>query len=306
MAEVIAAIVGVLLGALVSWLLSRSRPHYLVCEDSFRARLAISGQPWTWSVSWQSGKQSSVSLDIGLPQTQVLCKEIAVDVLTVLRLKFRNAGDKIIDHPTVAVKLNESAKILGCDIHLEPERFEVEATQGEIQARPASVDHFSSSTIVEPNKTVIVFDSLYPHNVRQEVAVLDIFCSGEIGSPTVSGQGIFKDGSVWATKFEPWEESQRRTRRRVGAFNNANAIGLLVAIIAYSIWRPPSGLITINGVAVSKWASQPLFLMLAGWLLLFGGYAFYMAMRGWYLTLPIPFLKRRLEIRLGPSRKRPK
>ncbi len=301
MAEVIAAIVGVLLGALVTWLLNRSRPHYMVCEDSFKARIAIGGKPWSWSVSWhrQVGQQDFVSFAMGLPQTKIFFKDQTVDVLTVLRLKFRNSGDKVINHPKVVIKLGESARILGCDIHFEPERSEVEATQKKkkIQSEPSTSECDSSFTIVEPdNKIAVALGALYPHNATQEVAILDIYCSGEIKNPEVSGRGTFQDGSVWATKFEPWEESQNRARRRVNRFNLANITGLLVVFIGYMIWRPPTGLVIIDSSAITAWVSHPLFFVLVGWVVLLLGYAFYMGMRGWLLRLPIPFLKRALEI----------
>ena len=41
MAEVVAAIVGVVLGTVVTLWISRYRPHYIVCEDAFRVRLAV-------------------------------------------------------------------------------------------------------------------------------------------------------------------------------------------------------------------------------------------------------------------------
>jgi hypothetical protein len=303
MAEIIAAVVGVLLGTLISWLRSRSRPHYLVCEDYFRARIALGGKPWDWSVSWYAGKQGSIALEAGLPQTKVLYKDQPVNVLSVLRLRFRNTGERIIDHPNVMVKLDESTRILGCAIHLEPERPDVGGVEN-IQSERAIAQRDSNSRIVEPNKVAVTLESLYPHSAAEEVAILDIYCSGEIQNPEVSGQGRFQDGSVWATKFEPWQESRKRVRRRVSLFNLANVLGLLVLCAVYMIWQPPLGLVSIHLSAMAAWASHPLFFVLATWLVLLVGYAFYMAMRGWYLALWLPFLGRDLVVSL--RRRRPK
>ena len=296
MTEVIATVIGVLLGALTTWLFNRSRPHYIICEDSFRARISIGGKPWAWSASWYTGKQDSISFDLGLPQTKIYFNDQAVDMLNVIRLKFRNSGDKLIAHPNLVIKLGESATILGCDLHIEPEQYDVVALHERIQSQPAGSSRDLSPTLVDPNKVAVTLESLYPHNISQEMVVVDIFCAGEIDNPEIHGRGTFPDGSVWATKFEPWRESQKRIQRRVNLFNGANLVGLLAVFIGYMIWRRPSGLVTIHPSALAAWASHPLFLILIVWLVLLLGYAFYMGLRGWSLSLPMPFLKRRLVI----------
>jgi len=307
MAEVIAAIVGVLLGALVSWWVNRSRPHQIVCEDSFKARIALKEPFWQWSISSYTGTRKGVAsfdLDIGLPQTQLLFKDKAVDVLTVLRLKFRNTSEKVIERPKIWVRLAESAAILGCESHVEPERFDIEPAQ-EVQSEPVSAGRNSCTTVIESNKAVVTLDSLYPHSANREVAILDIFCLGEVSQPEVSGQGVFQDGSAWAVKFEPWEESQSRVGRRVRAFNYVNTAGVLVGVIAFLIWQSPSGLIEVDTDAVVQLASHPFSLILAGWIVLFLCYNFYLLMRGWYMSLWIPFLRLRFLIyRIRYRRKR--
>lgn len=297
MYEIIAAIIGVVLGGIVTWWLNKSRPLFIVCEDSFRALLTIGGKPWEWTSEWRSGKeQSLVSFGIGLPDTKMLFREMPINTLSVLRLKFRNTGHVVIDEPKIDIYLGESANILGCDIHLEPEQIRLQNINRENEKMFEKSKVTPEAINFEKNKIALTLKNLYPFSINQEVTILDIFCNGEIGDIRVSGRGVLQDGLIWATKFEPWIVSRKRIVKNVQRFNKFNYLGLLIALLGYLIFNPPLGLITINSRAVGQWTNNIWFITIVIWLILNLAYAFYMGMAGWYLGVRLPFIKRRLVV----------
>jgi hypothetical protein len=299
MFEIVAAIIGVVLGAIATWWLNRSRPLFIVCEDSFRARLAIGGELWDWTSEWRSGKeQSLVSFGIGLPETKMLFRETPINTLSVLRLKFRNTGHVVVNEPKIDILLADSAIILGCDIHLEPEQIKSRNLNTENENKLEKSTITPELIYFEKNRIALTLENLYPFGINQEVTILDIFCNGEIGDINVSGRGVLQDGLIWAVKFEPWLESRKRVVKNVGRFNSINILGLLIAILGYIVVKPPLDLLTFNSRAWEHWIGNIWFTVIAAWLVLFLTYAFYMAMKGWYLNLRLPFIKRRLVIAL--------
>jgi len=300
MFEILAAVIGVILGAAISWWLSRTSPLLIVCEDSFRTRLTIGGEPWEWTFRWHtSGKeQSLVSFGIGLPETKMLFKETPINTLSVLRLKFRNAGHIVIPKPKIYIHLSETAKILGCDIHTEPEQISSQNLDIKSENKTEKDTISPEQTEFQHNTAIVTLDNLYPFNMSQEVTIVDLFCNGEIGETKVFGRGVLQDGAIWMVKFEPWLNARKRITKNVQLFNQINILGLLIAIVGYFIVKPPFNLIVINEFFWKEWSSGYWFTAVVVWLLSYIIYMFYMAMKGWAINLKLPFINRRLFIAL--------
>jgi hypothetical protein len=255
---------------------------------------------WDWEIAWQKEEDTaSVSLAIGLPQTQIVFEDIAVELLTVLRLKFRNTSDRIIKQPRLSVELDEGIRILGCDVYFEPEQVDV--GRGE-EARFRSKDSTDNvgREIVDPNQVTVSVDAMYPHRACQEALVVDVFCAGEAGDPQVSGRGDFQDGSVWTTKFQPWKEERRQSLHRIKILGDAGAIVLSIATLGYMvwvIWRSPFGSLQDTG-NLSKLVAHPFALALVVGYTLLGALFVWMLCRGWYVAFRLPFAKLAFLIRL--------
>ena len=311
MAEVIAAIVGVVLGTVVTWWISRYRPHYILCEEAFRVRLAVGKSLGAKSLSWTSTEKGLLALDvdIGVPYTEVRVKDTPVETLVVQRLKLRNVGQKLIAEPEVHVQLGQTATILGCDVYSDFELSHSEAEGDSVVSLEPLTPQQSvpCPTIIDRNQVTVTLKPLYPYKANRQVVILDIICAGDTGTPVVQGQGVFQeDQSVWTVKFEPWELSRARIQRRVRIFNNVSTVGLFFAIIAFLVWRPPIGILTISTASAVRWASHPLAIAMISALLVYFCYAMYMGMRGWSLSLPLPSLKRKMVVYFARARKKTK
>ena len=275
MGEIIGAIVGALLGGFFTWLLTRRRPHHIVCDEEFRGTFAL-----------------------GVPETRILYRDVPVEKLGVIRLNFRNVGSQVIESPRLTVRLDEDVQVLDVLASMSPERGIVgfedqrEAQSGE----GTSQQELPVKTIVKTNSVQVLADRLNPYSLNQETVTVDIFAGGEIKKVDVLGSGVLRDGTGWSVSFQPWREIQARRVRRMNVFNKVNFYALLLLGITYLIWRPPLGILSINMSTASGWLRDPILWILVAWGLLFLAWAFYWGLRGWVLYLPMPFFGRRVRI----------
>ncbi len=294
MVEIIAAIIGSILGGFLTWWFSRYRPNYIVCNEEFRAELRIGGPLKNWDAWWNiSESYAKISLQIGLPRTQLLFEGQAVEQLSLVTLRFYNSSDKPINNPTILIKLAEGANILGCDTLFKPERIDQPSSPGQIA--PDSSEKMCK-TVVDDNKIYLTLDTLFPHGLNREALILDITCSGKSGPISVVGQGKYDDGSAWATKFETFEETKKRTTkqvRKIGRILIFANIAALMNFIFYLLQTYPK--ISFNSRLDGAFNTQQ-FYILVGCLALFACYDIFLIIRNKRLIFGIPFTNRRVVV----------
>lgn len=281
MGEIIGAIVGAVLGGLFTWFLTRRRPHHIVCDEEFRGTFAL-----------------------GVPETRILYRDVPVEELGVLRLKFRNTGSQVIESPKLTIRLDDDVRVLDALGAVFPERGVVafEDQREDQLAKDALQQRQSVQTAVKVNAVQVSLDRLNPYSLNQEIVTVDVFGKGAITKVEMLGSGILKDGSGWSVSYQPWREAQRRRARIITAFVGVNFIALFLASIAYLIWQPLTGILSLNTVAAYAWLRDPLLWVLVVWGLLLLAFMFYMGLRGWWLALPMPFLGRRVRISFEKTR----
>jgi len=275
MSEVIGAIVGAVLGGLLTWLLTRKRPHHIVCDEDFRGTFAL-----------------------GVPETRILYRDVPVQELGVIKLTFRNISSQVIESPGLTVRLDKDLQVLDTLASMLPERGVVgfEEQQEGQSGEGTFQQEFPVKAVVKANSVQLLVDRLNPYDLNKETVTVDIFAAGEIKDVNVFGSGVLRDGTGWSVSFQPWKEIAARRRRRMSMFVLGNSFALLFLSIAYLIWRPPLGILSINRTTASRWLSDPLLWILVAWGLLLLIWGFYWGLHGWIINLPMPFFGRRLRI----------
>lgn len=303
MYEIIAAILGAVIGGYLAWRFSRYRPKHIICEERFRSEICIGGPLKNWSAWWNTSERGArFSLLIGLPNTRVLFQDEAVDKLTFLTLVFRNTSDKPINNASILVKLDDEARVLGCKSAFKPERHVGSPSSESLGPLADRTKLEPCCTAVDKSKLQLEIDTIFPYKLNQEILTLDIICSGKAGEPEILGQGTLDDGNAWAARFEHWEETERRAYRRLRAIGRALLLGfaLYSAYFVYFVLRTYPRIRRNDRLA---WLlTTPQVTVCVGYLLIqlvyLGYLLLYKKMR---LRIPIPFSKRRLVIRSQPT-----
>jgi len=275
MGEIIGAIVGAILGGLFTWFLTRKQQNYIICDEEYRARFAL-----------------------GMPEARILYKDVPVEELGILTLKFRNTGSQVIENPKMTVRLNEGVQVIEAFPSISPERgFIGFEEQQESESEEDACQRYSPVEISLKNDLVQVsVDRFNPYNLNQETITVDMLAEEAIKTVDVLGSGTLSDGTGWSVRFQPRKELVERRVRRVNLVNRVVLLLWFFFSIIYSVWRPPLGILSVNRSTAIQWLSDPLLWILAAWVLLWIIWAFYWGLRGFYLSLPIPLFKRRVQV----------
>jgi hypothetical protein len=269
--EVVAAIVGVLLGALITWIASRKRPNHVeyreVGQYRFRlpapAKIVVGGQ--------------------------------TLEAMHLTRLALSNRSNQAIKQPQFKVEIAPEVRVLSFDVSVSPERVS-----------PNDIPQVNA----QQNTATVTLPILFPYALNREVLLIDLYSVEEIQQYSILGAGLTDDQYGWAVKeAKDWIRLPivgfRIQNSRLGWVAAGIAFGFVVGwllLIGYLLWQMATGL--INGPYLLTMVTRPLFLGLLVFVLLMTGSGFLIALQGWWLNLPIPFTHRRLyvEIRTGDSR----
>jgi hypothetical protein len=269
MAEIIAAIIGALIGGLFALLLSRKRPSYIVCEVQYQGRFSL---PFS--------------------ETRILFRDNPIDELYLTRLSFRNMGTQVLEKPAFTVKFRNVPHVLGVSVDVSPDR--------------ALDDTLLCETAVQENVIRLEPTIFYPYQLNQEVLTIDVFTRSDAAIAGVIGHGVNRDGTGWSVRFGgswvsiPLLGAVAPTRKALIYGLGMYFVFLLtiVMLIGYLGWHVLSGLIIVNAAYFRTMLRDPLLLVILVWSVIIFSVAFTLALRGWFLPIPLPF-KRVLTIRIG-------
>lgn len=270
MIEIIAALVGVIAGGLLTWILNRKSPSHVICEEDFSAHIALN-----------------------LPGIRFLFRDVPLNDLHITRLNFRNIGGRVLEKPVFTVKFEDTSEIIGAVCRFKPIRGETE-------------DDLCHTEMQKSTLKIIPSD-FYPYEINNETLIVDIFTKTETSIVTVVGYGKNSDGTGWSViRRKKWIDLPLLgVAAPANPFARVLGLGLYVTllvtifmIIGYFIWLLSKGLITINSVYFETMRNSLIFwivvifaslvVLIALWLGFF---------RGWPFPVPLPF-KRLLWIQV--------
>lgn len=219
MVEIIAAIVGAVVGGIITWILAKKKPSYVICEEQF-----------------------AEDFELNLPEIRFFFRDKPINGLHITRLKFSNMGVRVLERPIFIVNVEENNKIIGALHDFQPER-----KNSNLQCQIEIEEEGDSLRIIPI--------TLYPYELNQESLLVDILTEDEASVIGVWGNGINSDGTGWSVKFsKKWVELPL-----LSVYAPANplarflVLGLYTSLIAsillltgYFAWHISRGLIVIN------------------------------------------------------------
>jgi hypothetical protein len=218
MIEIIAAIVGAVAGGLITWILAKKKPSYVICEEEF-----------------------SEDLVLNLPETRFLFRDEPMESLHITRLGFRNMGTKVLEKPVFTVNVEKDSRIIGALHTFKPERGKSENLLCQIET--------------EGDTLKITPSTLYPYELNQEILVIDIFTEEKTSIIAALGNGINSDGTGWSVRFiKRWVELSLLNvyapadplARFLGLGLYTALITSIFVLIGYFAWHTSKGLIIVN------------------------------------------------------------
>jgi hypothetical protein len=305
MTTIIAAVIGlagIAMGAFFNkWLMRKPMPYWISCEDYFHAKVQL-GEPlcdWEGSL-WRKKDGELLSLDVGIgvPNTKIIYHNTEVKSLEVFQYKFRNLGDRKIQNGNIEIALGESAQILGYQFKTEIDQIDLNDHEQESKYLIALEE--PETKVIKDGIIHIEFSesiNLPSYHTSRKVGILNIYSSGEIKGPLLGGEGAFNDETSWGLKFETWRETRQRIQRRV-QYLSRTALSIWIILLVVLIFLLPGNIWSINVYNFLAFLSKPFSIVFFSFTFLLLVYAIILAIRGWFLNIKIPFLKRYLIIYL--------
>ncbi len=280
MTEILGAVIGALLGGVLTWYITRQRPTYIWFD---------------WDRKYQIGFDS-------LPHTKILYRDIPIKNLYILRLRAVNTGSRVIKNPEFVIKLQEGAKVLGASAEIIPSRKGADC-----------------QVSTKENEVELTINRLYPYSLNRELLLVYLFGNSELKIEQISGEGVFQDGTGWSTRFweavptripflnvwfYPWSYSREYRREIVYlAITILGFVALLIISIVCVFLNPLSGVLSIDFEALRIWINRPCSWLVLGSLVAFIIWAFAMGLRGWILPIPLPFFGRTIHIQFVKTKR---
>lgn len=282
MIAILGSIAGALVGAFVSWLINRKRPHYIFCEEEYKAHY-----------DWQ-----------GVPETKIMLRDTPFAVLGLLDLRFRNMGSMAIESPKITVRLNEKAQIVNAISKITPERVELKKSESEQTEENLPAKRTPVSIAINKNSVDLSIDYLIPFNTNRETVAVEVFTDGKIENVQILGNGVLRDGSAWAVLYKSKEKVYAKKYKIVTLISVSSLLILLVLVVV-NIYLYIPQILSTSGVqtVLNQWIVDPLFWVLAGWLMVTLGGHLYLGWKGTYMNIPVPFTTKELVIGFWRRRK---
>jgi hypothetical protein len=283
MEAIISSILGAVVGGVIAWLVSRRKPHHIICDEDYRG-----------------------VFNLEVPETSIMFRGAAVEELGLLRLKFRNNGSQTIEKPNIVVRVDKDIKILDTKLDFFPERIDLKFEENSESQSDKGKNNIELpvKTIIDKNSVEIKLDRIIPYSTNQETVSLDIFTEGETEKMEVLGSGALKDGTAWAVIFKPWEEVQRKLSRRVSLLSLFSILISLILLLIYVFKLLPTNFLSVSTWDnFKKWLNDPLLWIFSGWLILTIAGHLYGGFKGIVMMLPIPFSEKALYLNISRRRK---
>jgi hypothetical protein len=257
--EVVAAIIGVLLGALVTWLASRKKPNLVEYHEIGQYRFHLP------------------------TPAKIVFGGQTLDAMHLTRLALMNRSNQIIKQPQFRIEIDAETDILSVDVSLSPGRVSPDETP-KLQR--------------EGNATTLTLPMLFPYALNQEQLFVDIYSLEEIQDYKILGAGLTDDQYGWAVsqakEYIRLPLIGYHIRNSRIAWLAALAwLGFVVgwiAFVIYLIWQMANGL--LNQENLLSMVTSPMFVILLFVALAFTaisvGFGFY----GWNVQIGIPFTRR--------------
>jgi hypothetical protein len=280
MTELISAVTGAIVAALATWLFTRKRLTYIQCNLAHRS-----------------------FFHVGLPGVHFLVRDEAIKHFGVAQFRFHNTGSKVISQPRFALCLSDYVKIMSASSRVLPdEQDEPAITQRGEESKGSRCKSGRSSLEVDGSTIRISVDTLFPHELKGEEIILDVFTNMPIEPDRdvrVTGQGTLSDGTGWAAQFSGVAASDRLWKNPIFLANRVVMIGLLVSLVVYLAARRPWDIFKADPALLATALRDPFLWSWLGAFVLFTMWMFVLGMRGRAFTLPMPFLRRHLMVRFG-------